>query len=235
MSTDRIEDNYHLVVERIASAAVRAGRHPADIRIVAVSKKQPVEKIRQAVAAGATILGENYPEEALEKIGAITDHVEWHMIGHLQSRKARIVAEHFHGIHSIDSLHTAIKLEKALIEADRHLTALLEVGLAGESQKHGYDLSIPEGKKTFLDEIEQIRQLTCIHLSGIMVMPPYVDDPQESRPFFRQGKQVLLDLQLRYPDMDWKELSMGTSQDYSVAVEEGATLVRVGTAIFGER
>jgi PLP dependent protein len=202
---------------------------------VAVSKKQPVEKIQAAIQAGVRILGENYPEEAQAKIELIHDAVEWHMIGHLQSRKARIIAGSFHAIHSVDSLRTAQKLEQALIEADRSMTILFEVGLAGEDQKHGYDLTNQPGYDQFLGDIEEMQQLTHLKPVGLMVMPPYAADAEASRPYFAKGRSVLEDLNQRYPSIQWTELSMGTSQDYLVAVQEGATLVRVGTAIFGER
>lgn len=231
----QIADNYEKVMQTISLAAKRAGRNIADIRLVAVSKKQSVEKINEAILAGVTILGENYPEEALDKFSAIEGAVEWHMIGHMQSRKAKIIAEHFSAIHSIDSLHTAGKLNQALCKANRSITVLLEVGLAGESQKHGYDLSHPSGMDLLSGEIEQMAKLSQIRLAGIMVMPPYAEDPEASRSYFSQGRDVLDRLQQRFPAMAWKELSMGTSQDFGVAVEEGATFVRVGTAIFGDR
>lgn len=240
MSIEQVETirtNLWRVNAQIASAAVRRGRRPEDVRLVVVTKTHSVERIWAAIEAGAAILGENYAEEALEKIQSIgpLPGVEWHMIGHVQSRKANLVAAHFAMLHSLDSLKLAGRLNRFAGEAGRVLPVLLEVNLGGEESKYGFPLSRPEHLPAFFAQVEVLLALSHLRVCGLMTMPPFADDPEESRPYFRRLAALRGQLAARFPQVDWRELSMGTSVDFAVAVEEGATLVRVGTAILGAR
>lgn len=235
MTLESIKHNYELINENILRAAMRAGRNADSIRLVAVSKRKPLMLVELGYEAGIRDFGENYPEEAVDKIIATKSDIHWHMIGHIQSRKARIVAEHFSMAHTIDSLHTAQKLNQALFEMNNKMDCLLEINIGGEESKHGYLLEISTDMDNFHQEIELMAEFANLHLCGIMVMPPFTENAEASRHYFRKARNILVDLKNRYPEMDWRELSMGTSQDYEVAVEEGATYVRIGTAIFGER
>jgi pyridoxal phosphate enzyme (YggS family) len=216
----------------MAEAARRSGRAPSDVRLIAVSKTYPLDAVRAVAAAGQAEFGENRVQEALEKIKASPDlPLRWHLIGHLQSNKARKAAVSFACIHSIDSLDLLEAVDRAAAEASLAPEVLLQVDLAGEATKHGAP-------------VEQLRPLlaagaTCraARLVGLMLLPPFFDDPEETRPYFRQLRE-LRDLAVRdglvAPEM-MRELSMGMSHDFGVAIEEGATMVRVGTAIFGFR
>lgn len=223
-----IADNLKRVHERIAAAAGRSGRSgrdPAKIKLVAVSKTHPVEALRNAIAAGAHVLGENKVQEAETKISELgRDAAEWHLIGHLQSNKVRKAVELFDVIHSVDSLELASRLERVCEEERRErLSVLVEVDLAGEETKSG---------ATTEELYEIARYLNgCNHLTfdGLMVLPPFFDDPEATRPYFQRLRH------LRDEIVPGGELSMGMSHDFEVAIEEGATIVRVGTAIFGER
>jgi len=234
-----IRHNYEKVMESIKRAANRAGRRPEEIRLVVVTKGQPLETIRAVLTAGARYLGENYPEEAVEKMQALKEEalsLEWHMIGHLQSRKAKLVAEYFDWFEALDSLRLAQKLERVLSEGDRRLPVLLEFNVGGEPSKSGWRAESPDIWSDFLPDIEQILQ-TCPHLDvrGVMSMPPLTDSPQVTRKYFALTRQLRDFLAKHFPQVDWREISMGTSADYLLAVEEGATIVRVGQAILGPR
>jgi PLP dependent protein len=224
----QIAKNLTEVNDRIASAALRAGRIPASVRLVAVSKTVDLDRIRAAIAAGQRLFGENYLQEAREKIDALGHAVSWHLVGHLQSNKAKSAVELFDLIHGVDSLKLAQTLEKAAAARGRFQEILLQVNLAGEASKAG---AAPENVALLLEEVQRLPHL---QVEGLMTMPPYFSDPEEARPFFR----VLRELAERLRDtsgLPLRELSMGMSGDFEVAVEEGATLVRVGTAIFGTR
>ncbi len=230
-----IRERLDRVHDQIAAAAHHAGRSPDSVRLVVVTKTHPLETVRAAIEAGAQILGENYAEEAVEKISAIQSPVEWHMIGHVQSRKADLVAKNFHAIHSLDSLKLAHRLERFLAESNRSLDAFLECNVSGEESKFGYPAWSPDQWNLLCVEVEQILILPHIRLRGLMTMPPYAPDGETSRPYFRRLNQLREFLSKRFSQADWSELSMGTSADFGVAIEEGATLVRVGTAILGQR
>ncbi len=221
----------------ISAAAGKSGRDAGAVRLVVVTKLQPVETIRAAIEAGATILGENYPEEAAGKIEQIGPQsgVEWHMIGHVQSRKAQIVAQRFDLIHSLDSLRLAQRLDRAAGEARRKLPALLEFNVSGEKSKHGWDAADESGWGGLLDDVNLIAGLGNLQVRGMMTMPPLSTDPEEARGYFQKLRRLRDFLAKRAPRVTWDELSMGTSADFTVAVEEGATLVRVGQAILGPR
>ncbi len=232
-----IRQNYLKVLEQIYQAALRSGRDPSQIRLVVVTKGQPVEVIRAVVEAGAKLLGENYPEEALPKIEALQDYpVEWHMIGHLQSRKAKLVAQYFDWFEALDSVRLAQKLERILSEQGRRLPVLLEFNVGGEESKSGWKAESSKTWPALLPEIELILN-TCPHLDvrGIMTMPPLTEDPHLARQYFAHSRRLRDFLARAFPNTSWGELSMGTSVDFPLAIEEGATIVRVGQAILGPR
>lgn len=211
---------------KIAAAAVRAGRDPGEIRLVAVSKTHPAETIRQTIAAGQTTFGENKVQEAEGKIEEIgREGAEWHLIGHLQSNKARRAVQLFDVIHSLDSLELARRLERICIEEERlELPVLVQVDLAREATKSGVPEELLPELAGFLKTCERLK------FTGLMVLPPWFEDPEAARPYFKRLRA------LRDGLLDGKgELSMGMSHDFEAAIEEGATIVRVGTAIFGER
>jgi PLP dependent protein len=220
-----LADNILSVRSRIDAACTRSGRAPGDVRLVAVSKTHPPGVIREAIAAGLTVFGENKVQEADSKIAALgRDGIEWHLIGHLQSNKARRAVELFDMIQSVDSSELATRLDRICVETGRtSLPVLVQVDLAGEATKSGIPAA---GVPQLVDVIG-----TCKHLSlkGFMILPPYLDDPEATRPYFSRLRE------LRDRLMPGGELSMGMSHDFEVAIEEGATIVRVGTAIFGER
>lgn len=210
----------------MAVAAARAGRDPGEIKLVAVSKTHPAAAIREAIAAGQTIFGENKVQEAEGKIEEIgRESAEWHLIGHLQSNKARRAVQLFDVIHSLDSVELAQRLERICIEEGRsELNVLVQVDLAREETKSGVtEEDLPELAR-FLKSCERLKW------TGLMVLPPWFDDPEAARPYFKRMRK------LRDGLLEGRgELSMGMSHDFEAAIEEGATMVRVGTAIFGER
>jgi PLP dependent protein len=232
-----IRENYLRVLDQITDATRRAGRDPQQVRLVVVTKTQPLEIVQAAIDAGVRILGENYPEEAVVKIQSLPAQtgVEWHMIGHVQSRKARLVADHFALLHSLDSLKLAQRLDRFAAEADRVLPVLLELNVGGEASKSGWEASTQAEWEAVLPEVAELLELPHLRVQGLMTMPPLGTDPEASRHFFQRLRSLRDQLASQFPRADWHELSMGTSSDYQVAVEEGATLVRVGTAIVGAR
>lgn len=234
---DSIRENHRRVLDQIADAAKRSGRDPASVRLVVVTKTHPLEIIRAALLAGVHLFGENYAEEGVMKIQSLPAQsgVEWHMIGHVQSRKARLVADHFALLHSLDSLKLARRLDRFAAEANRTLPVLLEFNVGGEESKSGWDASDEAQWEGFLPDITELTKLSNLRIQGLMTMPPLGTGPEDSRRFFQRLRRLRDHLAARFPQADWHELSMGTSADFEVAVEEGATLVRVGTAIVGAR
>jgi pyridoxal phosphate enzyme (YggS family) len=232
-----IRERYEQTLETIASAARVGGRNPESVRLVVVTKAQPLEVVQAVVEAGAKILGENYPEESVSKIASIAPEVkvEWHMIGHVQSRKARLVIEQFDLLHSLDSLKLAGRLDRMAQEAGRVLPALLECNVGGEESKYGWPAAQEQDWPALYPEVEAILGLDHLQIRGLMTMPPLETDPEQARIYFRTLRRLRDHLAARYPQAVWRELSMGTSADYEVAVQEGATLVRIGTAIVGPR
>lgn len=217
--------NIDNVRQRVDNAARGAGRDPAEIKLVAVSKTHPAAVVRDAINAGLSIFGENKVQEAESKIDEVgRDAVEWHLIGHLQSNKARKAVHLFDVIQTVDSIELAERLERICEEEGRDsLSVLVQVDLAGEETKSG----VPEVELTqFADHLKACKRL---QFNGLMVLPPYFDAPEATRPYFRRLRA------LRDQILPGGELSMGMSHDFEVAIEEGATIVRVGTAIFGER
>ena len=215
---------------RIARAAGRAGRDPSSIRLIAVSKTFPAEYVRAAADAGQVDFGENKVQEALGKMDQTSDiHVRWHLIGHLQSNKAKKAAR-FDLVHSVDTPALVEKLDEAANAAGRRLDLLVQVDLAGEATKHGAQ---EDELIAIFDRVRSARSCRCV---GLMILPPAVTDPDAARPYFRELRDVRERLLARGVDASMLQgLSMGMSHDFEVAVEEGATMVRVGTAIFGGR
>lgn len=226
-----IEDNIARVHERIAAACLRSGRPAEDIKLVAVTKTVPPDRIRQAYDAGLRDFGENRVQEAGEKRSSISDlTATWHMIGHLQSNKARTARELFHWVHSVDSLRLASKLHQSVVCSGERLQVLLEVNLGDEASKSGVK------EHEVLDLAQQVSRLETLELRGLMTVPPFLDDPEKVRPFFRRLRELAGKIEsAQLPGVSMRDLSMGMSHDFEVAIEEGATIVRVGTAIFGER
>jgi pyridoxal phosphate enzyme (YggS family) len=226
-----IADNVARVRTRMRQAADRAGRDPLSVRLVAASKMVDVARIRAAIAAGVTVIGENYLQETRQKLGQIgRADVEWHLIGALQRNKVRYVFDLFDMMHSLDRLALAEEINRRAERLGRRLRVLLEVNVSGEASKSGWT---PAG---LLHDIRQLAALPNLQVRGLMTIPPPTPQPHEARPFFRQLRQLRDRLaQEGYDGMTFDELSMGMTADYEVAIEEGATLVRVGTAIFGPR
>jgi PLP dependent protein len=225
-----IAERVAAVRERIARAAERAGRRPEEVTLVAVSKTFPATAVREAFAAGQRDFGENKVQEAEEKAPALADldGLRWHLVGHLQSNKARKAAALFDCIHSVDDAALGPRLEKAAAQLRKTLPVLVQVDLASEATKFG----LPEDR--LFTALEMLRGLKAVRVEGLMVLPPYAADPERSRPWFRR----LRDLRDRARQRNLllgDHLSMGMSHDLEAAVEEGSTLVRVGTAIFGDR
>jgi len=215
---------------RLAAAALRAGRDPAAVRLVAVTKTVSLDRLQEAVAAGQTHFGENYLQEAKAKIAALGAGLTWHFVGHLQSNKAKAAVEFFDLIHSVDRLRLARALEEAAARRGKVQDILIQVNLAGEESKSG---AAPSDVENLMREISRMSHL---RVQGLMTMPPWFPDPEEVRPYF----QALRELRERLRSLglvagNLPELSMGMTGDFEVAVEEGATLVRIGTAIFGAR
>jgi pyridoxal phosphate enzyme (YggS family) len=231
-----IYENYQRVCDGIAQAAHSAGRAAEDVKLVVVTKGHSIETTRAALAAGACCLGENYVEQALPKIEALTgQHVEWHMIGHIQSRKARAVSEHFAWVHSVDRLKIARRLNKFAAESERVIRILLECNVSSEASKYGWKAWDEVRWSELSAAIAPLMSFPNLEVRGLMTMPPYDPDPEKSRPYFVKLRRLREFLQGQFPEVGWSELSMGMSGDYQVAVQEGATLVRVGTAIVGPR
>lgn len=228
--------NLWLVQDRIATAACRAGRDPAAISLVAVSKTQSPAVIHTAYDLGQHHFGENRVEEAEAKIRELPDGICWHMIGHIQSRKAGRCAALFDLVHSVDSTRLARRLDQAAADLERQLPILLEINVSGEESKYGFaaDRWAEDGPQhsTLLAAVEEILALPHIQVQGLMTMAPIVADPEETRPVFVRLRHLHEALAHRFPGTDWHHLSMGMTDDFEVAVEEGATIVRVGRAIF---
>jgi PLP dependent protein len=224
--------NLAAVREKIGQAATRVGRDAAEIKLVAVSKTHPADVVTEAMRAGVSVFGENKVQEAESKIGEVgRDKAEWHLIGHLQSNKARKAVQLFHVIHSIDSLDLATRLERICVEeARRPLSVFVQVDLAREETKSG----VPESDLPEL--ISYLRSCVRLKFDGLMLLPPYFDNAEDVRPFFKRLREMRDDLESKGNFANGRgELSMGMSHDFEIAIEEGATVVRVGTAIFGER
>lgn len=222
--------NTRAVLAKIGEAAARCGRDPAGIKLLAASKSQSVEKILAAIAAGVRLFGENYVQEAKDKREAVKEVVEWHMIGHLQRNKVKAALDLFDLIESLDSVALAKELDKEGKKGGRKVPAFVEVNLAGEESKTGID------KDRLAPLLEEVGKLSHVRVQGLMAVPPFRENPEQVRPYFRALRELQLEMSgLKIPNVELKELSMGMTHDYPVAIEEGATIVRIGTAIFGPR
>jgi pyridoxal phosphate enzyme (YggS family) len=225
-----ISDNINTIKQRIVSAAVKCGRDPDSIKLLAVTKTILTEYIIKAIDAGITMFGENYVQEAKEKIAVLGQRAQWHMIGHLQTNKAKYAVNLFDYIHSVDRLELAQELDKRAGLIGRKINILIEVNVSGEKTKNGIPAT------TAIDLIKVTSKLENISVRGLMTMAPYSNDPENARPYFSAlrnlrdniSRQQILGIQM-------EELSMGMTDDFEVAIEEGATIVRIGRAIFGKR
>ena len=223
----QIKENLLRVMERIENASQRVGRDSSGIKLVAVSKTVESARIREAIEAGVSILGENYVQEAQKKIEEMDRPVAWHFIGHLQSNKAKYAVRLFDMIHSLDSLPLAEELNRRAKQAGRITPVMIELKLSQETTKFGVD------KERLFNLAKGIRDLSSLSLEGLMTMPPYFDSPERSRPYYMELRK--LKEEMAREGIPIKDLSMGMSNDFEIAIEEGATYVRVGTAIFGTR
>jgi pyridoxal phosphate enzyme (YggS family) len=229
-----ISENIAAVRERLSAAARRAGRRPEEIALMAVSKTHPPERIREAHAAGLRLFGENRVQEFAGKAAALAAlaEAEWHMIGHLQTNKTSKAAELFAAVDSVDSVKLAEKLDAGALALNKRLSVLIEINVGGEAAKSGLAPDSRELEKLFLTA----PQLEALEFRGLMTVPPFPDDPEEARPYFRKLRELRDAIVARkLPAVRMDVLSMGMSHDFEVAIEEGSTCVRVGTAIFGRR
>lgn len=232
-----IESNLHSVLKRIAAAAESVNRNPGDVRLIVVSKGQSIEKIRTAANLGVSDFGENYLQEAAQKIQGMDSQLEinWHMIGHIQSRKAKDVCKLFDYIQTIDSLKLAKRLDRFAGELGKKMPVMIECNVSGEISKYGFQVWDEEGLESFLKIVPDLVQLPNLDYFGLMTMAPFVKDVEQVRPNFRSLRNLRRILRDRFPDVGWAELSMGMSSDFEVAIQEGATIVRIGQAIMGAR
>ena len=228
---ETIADRIKAIRGRIDAAARRCGRNPNDVRLVAVGKTKPAAMLSEAAAAGATVIGENYIQEAREKFDALIDlPIQWHFIGHLQSNKAKYAVRIFDLIHTVDSEKLAREIDKQAAKAGKKQKVLVQVNISGESTKSG------TSRNDAFELVEAVSTMPNLELKGLMTMPPFFDAPERARPFFAALRSLRDDILKTYGDrLDLGELSMGMTGDFEVAVEEGATLVRIGTALFGAR
>ncbi len=225
-----VAENYRAVDQNICQACSRSGRERSEVTLIAVSKTKPVEMIREAMEAGADVFGENKVQELCDKYEALPKELHWHMIGHLQRNKVKYVVGKAELIHSVDSLRLAEEISKESGKKNVQTDILIEVNVAEEESKFGVSVAETEAL------IRQIAVLPHIHIRGLMTIAPYVEDAEENRPVFRTLKKLAVDIKNKNIDnVSMNVLSMGMTGDYQVAVEEGATMVRVGTGIFGER
>ena len=245
-----LAENIAQVQERIAAACARAGRPSSEVTLVAVSKTCPAEVVSEVYRLGLRNLGENRVEETREKISKVrlqisnstsdlrlqTSELRWHLVGHLQSRKAAEAVALFDVIHSVDSVKLANKLSRLCIEAGRMMPILLECNVSGEANKYGFPVATAADKVRWIADVEAIlAEEPGVRVEGLMTVAPIVSHAQDTRPVFRALRQLCDELAMRFPQTNWRHLSMGMTDDFEIAIEEGATLVRVGRAIFGER
>jgi pyridoxal phosphate enzyme (YggS family) len=232
-----VAENLARVREEIGTAAVRAGRSPTDVKLVAVSKTFPTESVVEAAQAGAHDVGENRVEEGTVKIPVANailgaGKIHWHLIGHLQRRKARDAAALFDTIQSVDTFRLAETLQRHSAELGKQMSVLLQVNVADDPNKSGFSL---DGRDAFFEDVGKVVNLPNLRVQGLMTIGPLVEAAEQARPFFRSLRILRDELEKRFPQTSWLELSMGMSDDFAVAIQEGATIVRIGRAIFGPR
>jgi len=227
----QIQSNIKKINDDICAAAQRSGRDASKVTLIAVSKRKPHEMIQQAIDAGHRNFGENYIQEAMEKIDFLgRESAIWHFIGHLQSNKAKFAVKYFDLIHTVDTVKLAKEINRQAQKIGKTQKILLQVNIARETTKSGAE------ENEIMDIAKQVCQFDNLHVSGLMCMPPFFDDPEDARIYFKELNQISKNIEtLNLPHTAMTHLSMGMSNDFTVAVEEGATLVRVGTAIFGAR
>jgi pyridoxal phosphate enzyme (YggS family) len=253
-----IQARYETILERISRSAQSVGRDPNGVRLVVVTKLQPVEVIREVISAGARFLGENYADEAVSKMNTLhlqpldshpvrlpetvaganpigESSVQWHIIGHVQSRKARLIGERFHYLHSLDSVKLAQKLDQVCKERERVLPVLLEMNVSGEQSKFGMPAWDELRWNELLPDVISITTFPSLRIKGLMTIAPFFENPEDSRPYFQRLRRLQEYLSNQIPQTEWQELSMGMSGDFDVAIQEGATWVRIGQAILGPR
>jgi len=222
--------NYRKIIDRVSEAALRVGRNPREIKLLAAAKSQSVELVQAAIAAGVRLIGENYVQEAEEKRHAISEAVEWHMIGHLQRNKVKAALNTFDLIQSLDSVALARELDKEGRRNGKTVRTLIEINLGDEQSKSGI------GRDKVAELVERVSELAHLQVEGLMAVPPFKENPEEIRPYFRSLRELQVELQgWKIPNGSFNELSMGMTHDYPIAIEEGATIVRIGTALFGPR
>lgn len=224
-----VSENWSRLQARAAAAARRAGREPEGVSILPVSKTFPASVVREAYEAGLRSFGENYVQEALAKMAELPEDIEWHMVGHLQSNKARQVAGKFALIHSLDSLHLAQELDKQAAKCAVRQPVLLQVNIADEETKSGFEPA------AVADAAGEISELEHLETRGLMTIGPLEAEPESVRWVFRELRELRDKVQAQLPGLPLRELSMGMTGDFEVAIEEGATIIRVGRAVFGER
>jgi pyridoxal phosphate enzyme (YggS family) len=235
MTDTQIIENISRIRRRISHAAIRAGRRPEDIKLIAVTKTVGIQQIKKAVDSGLKILGESKVQETQKKVTSdelrvMNNGIEWHLIGHLQKNKAKTAVELFDMIHSIDSVELAEIADKHAQKTGKTQKILLQIKLSGEISKHGIL------KDNLLQVIEKISEMKNLRIEGLMTIPPFFENPESARPYFSELRTLRDNInELRVTGHELRELSMGMTNDFEVAIEEGATMVRIGTAIFGER
>lgn len=223
-------ENYEKVVENVKNACARSGRNFDDVTIIAVSKTKPLSDVEELLAHGVTEFGENKVQEMVDKYEHVSKPVHWHLIGHLQTNKVKYIVDKACMIHSVDSVHLAKEIEKEAAKKNLVVKVLLEVNIAHEESKFGIN------ETEVYDLIDAIKDMPYIHVMGLMTIAPFVENPEDNRIYFRKMYQLSLDIKSKCIDnIDMNVLSMGMTNDYEIAVEEGATMIRVGTAIFGAR
>lgn len=232
-----ILENYRNVMQRIDGAAQSVGRDPAEITLVAVTKGQPLSVVQILSEIGVKHLGENRVEEGIPKVTSYAGQtdIQWHMIGHVQSRKARQVSEHFDFFHALDRIKLAQRLDQSLEEVNRKLPTLLQFNVSGEVSKFGWLADDEDNWQTLLPEISQILEFKNLEVQGVMTIAPYSPNPEDARLSFVRLRNLRDYLAVQFPQAEWNHLSMGMSGDFEIGVQEGATMVRIGSAILGER
>lgn len=225
-----LKENYDAVAEKVKKACVRAGRSEKEVTIIAVSKTKPLGDIVELQQYGVMDFGENKVQELCKKYEEIEKPVRWHLIGHLQTNKVKYIVDKVELIHSVDSLKLAKQISKEAIKKEVTVPILIQVNVAQEETKFGLDT------EEVMDLVYDISQLPNLAIKGLMTIAPFVDDPEENRDYFRKLKQLFVDIKAKnFDNVDMSILSMGMTNDYEVAIEEGATMIRVGTGIFGAR
>lgn len=223
-------ENYLEVEKNVKAACERAGRNSDEVTIIAVSKTKPLSDIEELISKGLRIFGENKVQELCDKYENVSTPVNWHLIGHLQTNKIKYIVDKATMIHSVDSIHLAEEIEKQAAKKDVIANVLIQVNIAHEDTKFGIN------ETEIYDLIDKIKDLPHVHVNGLMTIAPFVENPEDNRVHFRNLYQLLLDIKSKNIDnIDMNVLSMGMTNDYEIAIEEGATMIRVGTAIFGER